>query len=81
MILLQHVHRIWSNKHPIFDRYAVLISVGKVWPYAALSTVGGAYENWPLNAQLSCRVDSWTQDPIGTHIRDQFTRKEAWLFV
>ncbi|KZV56989.1 nucleobase-ascorbate transporter 4 [Dorcoceras hygrometricum] len=57
ILFSQYVHKMWSNKHPIFERYAVLISVGIVWAFAALLTVAGAYKNRPLNTQLSCRVD------------------------
>ncbi|KAG8368492.1 hypothetical protein BUALT_Bualt15G0051300 [Buddleja alternifolia] len=50
-------HMLGSSKYPIYDRFAVLLSVGIVWAYAALLTVAGAYKNKPLNTQLSCRVD------------------------
>ncbi|XAR72972.1 hypothetical protein NMG60_11019795 [Bertholletia excelsa] len=40
-----------------FERYAVLLSIAIVWPYAALLTAAGAYENSSLSTQFSCRVD------------------------
>lgn len=54
---MQYIPSFWSKKRPIYDRFAVLLSVGLVWAYAALLTVAGAYRNRPLNTQLSCRVD------------------------
>ncbi|KAI8025779.1 Nucleobase-ascorbate transporter 4 [Camellia lanceoleosa] len=40
-----------------FERYAVLLSIAIIWPYAALLTAAGAYKNRPPNTQFSCRVD------------------------
>ncbi|KAK4476970.1 hypothetical protein RD792_016142 [Penstemon davidsonii] len=58
LILFSHyIPHFLSYKRPIYDRFAVLLSVGIVWAYAALLTVAGAYKNRPLNTQLSCRVD------------------------
>ncbi|KAL7119139.1 hypothetical protein ACP275_02G044600 [Erythranthe tilingii] len=57
ILLSQFIPHMWSSKRPMFDRFAVLLSVGIVWAYAALLTVAGAYKNRPLNTQLSCRVD------------------------
>ncbi|KAH6773140.1 nucleobase-ascorbate transporter 7 [Perilla frutescens var. frutescens] len=58
LVLFSHyIPNLWSIKRPIYDRFAVLWSVGMVWAYAALLTVAGAYSNRPLNTQLSCRVD------------------------
>lgn len=58
LILFSHyIPNFWSSKRPMYDRFAVLWSVGMVWAYAALLTVAGAYSNRPLNTQLSCRVD------------------------
>ncbi|KAL0365308.1 UNVERIFIED_CONTAM: Nucleobase-ascorbate transporter 4 [Sesamum angustifolium] len=57
ILLSQYIPHIWSFKRPIYDRFAVLLSVGIVWAYAALLTAAGAYKNKPLNTQLSCRVD------------------------
>ncbi|EYU37564.1 hypothetical protein ABFS82_02G045400 [Erythranthe guttata] len=57
ILLSQFIPHMWSIKRPMFDRFAVLLSVGIVWAYAALLTVAGAYKNRPLNTQLSCRVD------------------------
>ncbi|XP_057788123.1 nucleobase-ascorbate transporter 4 isoform X2 [Salvia miltiorrhiza] len=58
LVLFSHyIPSFWSSKRPIYDRFAVLLSVGVVWAYAALLTAAGAYRNRPLNTQLSCRVD------------------------
>ncbi|GER42133.1 xanthine/uracil permease family protein [Striga asiatica] len=59
LVLFSHyIPHMLSSKRPIYDRYAVLLSVGIVWAYAALLTVAGAYRYRSLNTQLSCRVDS-----------------------
>ncbi|EPS60200.1 hypothetical protein M569_14604 [Genlisea aurea] len=50
------VHLIKPGKN-IFDRFAVIFSVGIVWIYAHLLTVGGAYNRAPLKTQTSCRTD------------------------
>ncbi|PIN18365.1 Xanthine/uracil transporter [Handroanthus impetiginosus] len=70
ILLSQYIPHFWS-KRPIIDRFAVLLSVGIVWAYAAVLTVAGAYKNKPLDTQLSCRVDrsglvggsSWVRFP------------------
>ncbi|PHT98251.1 Nucleobase-ascorbate transporter 4 [Capsicum chinense] len=48
---------MWTLKQPIFERFAVLLSVGIVWAFAAFLTVAGAYKNRPPQTQFSCRVD------------------------
>ncbi|OIT26257.1 nucleobase-ascorbate transporter 4 [Nicotiana attenuata] len=48
---------MWKLKQPLFEQFAVLLSVGIVWAFAALLTVAGAYQNRPLQTQFSCRVD------------------------
>lgn len=55
--LMQFTPHYWKFQRPIFDRFAVLLSVGLVWAYAALLTVAGAYRNSPPQTQFSCRVD------------------------
>ncbi|KAH7833545.1 hypothetical protein Vadar_007443 [Vaccinium darrowii] len=40
-----------------FERYAVLLSIAIIWPFAALLTASGAYKNTSPTTQLSCRVD------------------------
>ncbi|XP_059313890.1 nucleobase-ascorbate transporter 4 [Lycium ferocissimum] len=57
ILLSQFIPHMWKLKLPIFERFAVLLSVGTVWAFAALLTVAGAYKNKPLQTQFSCRVD------------------------
>lgn len=57
VLLSQYTPHYLKFQRPIFDRFAVLLSVGLVWAYAALLTVAGAYRNSPLQTQFSCRVD------------------------
>uniref|UniRef100_M1CFL6 Nucleobase ascorbate transporter n=1 Tax=Solanum tuberosum TaxID=4113 RepID=M1CFL6_SOLTU len=57
ILLSQFIPHVWKLKLPIFERFAVLLSVGIVWAFAALLTVAGAYTNRPLQTQFSCRVD------------------------
>ncbi|GFZ16884.1 Xanthine/uracil permease family protein [Actinidia rufa] len=57
----QYLPHYFKSKGGIFERfyerYAVLLSIAIVWPYAALLTAAGAYKNSPPNTQFSCRVD------------------------
>lgn len=57
ILLSQYIPHMWKLKRPIFERFAVLLSVAIVWAYAALLTVTGAYNNRPPQTQFSCRVD------------------------
>ncbi|KAK4377220.1 hypothetical protein RND71_003516 [Anisodus tanguticus] len=57
ILLSQYIPHMWKLKRPIFERFAVLLSVAIVWAYAALLTVTGAYNNRSPQTQLSCRVD------------------------
>ncbi|PSS02636.1 Nucleobase-ascorbate transporter like [Actinidia chinensis var. chinensis] len=61
VILSQYLPHYFKSKGGIFERfyerYAVLLSIAIVWPYAALLTAAGAYKNSPPNTQFSCRVD------------------------
>lgn len=54
---VQYIPHMWKLKRPIFERFAVLLSVAIVWAYAAILTVTGAYNNRPPQTQFSCRVD------------------------
>lgn len=56
-MFVQYIPHMWKLKHPIFERFAVLLSVAIVWTYAALLTVTGAYNNRSPQTQFSCRVD------------------------
>ncbi|CAK9144969.1 unnamed protein product [Ilex paraguariensis] len=57
IFLSQYIPHMWKTKRPIIDRFAVVLSVGIVWAYAALLTAAGAYKNRPASTQFSCRVD------------------------
>lgn len=57
LTFLQYLSQWWKSNRPVYDRYAVLLSVGIVWTFAALLTVAGAYKHRPLQTQFSCRVD------------------------
>ncbi|KAL1534504.1 N alpha-acetyl-transferase [Salvia divinorum] len=70
VLFCHYVPSFWSFKRPIFDRFAVLISVGLVWAYASLLTAAGAYRNRPINTQLSCRVD-----------RSGFVSGSSWISI
>ncbi|KAG6406658.1 hypothetical protein SASPL_134265 [Salvia splendens] len=70
VLLCHYFPSFWSFKRPIYDRFAVLISVGLVWAYASLLTAAGAYRNRPLNTQLSCRVD-----------RSGFVSGSSWVSI
>ncbi|XAR72967.1 hypothetical protein NMG60_11019788 [Bertholletia excelsa] len=55
---LPHWLKFKSSKFERFwERYAVLLSIAIVWPYAAILTASGAYKNSPPSTQSSCRVD------------------------
>ncbi|CAL5377502.1 unnamed protein product [Camellia sinensis] len=61
IILAEYIPHWFKTKGAIyerfFERYAVLLSIAIIWPYAALLTAAGAYTNRPPNTQSSCRVD------------------------
>ncbi|XP_060175974.1 nucleobase-ascorbate transporter 4-like isoform X1 [Lycium barbarum] len=57
ILLSQYIPHMWKLKRPIFERFAVLLSIAIVWAYAALLTVTGAYNNRSPQTQFSCRVD------------------------
>ncbi|XP_016506774.1 nucleobase-ascorbate transporter 4-like isoform X2 [Nicotiana tabacum] len=57
ILLSQFIPHMWKLKQPLFERFAVLLSVGIMWAFAAVLTVAGAYKNRPLQTQFSCRVD------------------------
>ncbi|XP_058190582.1 nucleobase-ascorbate transporter 4-like [Rhododendron vialii] len=62
IILSQYIpHWIETKKGGVFERfyerYAVLLSIAIVWPFAALLTASGAYRNKSPSTQISCRVD------------------------
>ncbi|KAF3781834.1 Nucleobase-ascorbate transporter 2 [Nymphaea thermarum] len=53
----QYMKHIRAWRFPIFERFALLISVPIVWIYAYILTVGGAYNHRPDRTQLHCRAD------------------------
>ncbi|CAH9144591.1 unnamed protein product [Cuscuta epithymum] len=57
ILLSQYVPQLSKCNRPVIDRYAVLISVGIVWAFAALLTAVGAYKHRPAQTQFSCRID------------------------
>ncbi|KAL5561392.1 hypothetical protein UlMin_031139 [Ulmus minor] len=57
VFLSQYLSYGMKFKIPIFDRFAVLFTVGIVWTFAIILTVAGAYDNRSPQTQLSCRTD------------------------
>ncbi|KAF5205467.1 Nucleobase-ascorbate transporter [Thalictrum thalictroides] len=57
IIISQYIPRVLNCRRAVFERFAVLISVAIVWAYAAILTVGGAYNNRSTTTQMSCRTD------------------------
>ncbi|KAF7113470.1 hypothetical protein RHSIM_RhsimUnG0124000 [Rhododendron simsii] len=62
IILSQYIpHWIETKKGGVFERfyerYAVLLSIAIIWPFAALLTASGAYKDKSPSTQISCRVD------------------------
>lgn len=56
-VMLQYMPHLSRRDMPVFDRFAVIVSVIIVWIYAHLLTVGGAYKHAPVKTQQSCRTD------------------------
>lgn len=54
---LQYVPHLIKSKRAIFDRFAILFSVGIIWAYAEILTAAGAYDNRAPKTQFSCRTD------------------------
>ncbi|KAK9946381.1 hypothetical protein M0R45_011849 [Rubus argutus] len=52
-----YLSRFINTKWQIFDRFAVMFSVGLVWLFAQLLTSSGVYNNKPATTQISCRTD------------------------
>ncbi|VFQ68396.1 unnamed protein product [Cuscuta campestris] len=57
ILFSQYVPQWLKSDRHVMGRYAVFISVGVAWSFAALLTVAGAYKHRPLQTQFSCRVD------------------------
>ncbi|KAG6522797.1 hypothetical protein ZIOFF_019952 [Zingiber officinale] len=57
IILSQYIpHAMQSRKH-VVELFALIISVGIVWLFALILTLGGAYRHAPRRTQLHCRTD------------------------
>ncbi|KAF3778286.1 Nucleobase-ascorbate transporter 2 [Nymphaea thermarum] len=55
--LSQYLKHIHARRFPVFERFAVLISVTIIWAYAHVLTAGGAYRHRPEKTQVNCRTD------------------------
>ncbi|CAH9121961.1 unnamed protein product [Cuscuta epithymum] len=53
----QYLKNFQFRKHPVLERFALIISVAVIWAYAHLLTAGGAYKHRPVATQLHCRTD------------------------
>jgi hypothetical protein len=56
-MILQYLPQLLKPERPIWDRFAVLFSVGIAWLYAQLLTSSGVYNNKPAKTEISCRTD------------------------
>lgn len=57
IVFSQYLPHVIRSEKPVFDRFAVILSIVIVWLYAYLLTVGGAYKHAPPKTQLHCRTD------------------------
>ncbi|XVF44969.1 hypothetical protein PTKIN_Ptkin02bG0165900 [Pterospermum kingtungense] len=57
VFLSQYVPHLIKSKRTIFDRFAILLSVGIIWAYAEILTAAGAYDRRAPKTQFSCRTD------------------------
>ncbi|XAR72968.1 hypothetical protein NMG60_11019790 [Bertholletia excelsa] len=79
IIFSKYLPKVKSSKFKrFFERYAVLLSIAIVWPYAALLTAGGTYKNSPPSTQSNCRVDR--SGLIGSTPWIRFPRPFQWGF-
>ncbi|KAF8409069.1 hypothetical protein HHK36_005141 [Tetracentron sinense] len=53
----QYLKNFQAKKLPIFERFALLISITVIWAYAHLLTASGAYKHHPDLTQVNCRTD------------------------
>lgn len=51
---LKHFH---VRRLPLLERFALLIAIAILWPYAHILTVSGAYRYRPEKTQFNCRTD------------------------
>ncbi|XP_059462035.1 putative nucleobase-ascorbate transporter 10 [Corylus avellana] len=57
VFISQYLPQLLKPEKPIWDRFAVLFSVGIAWLYAQLLTSSGVYSNKPATTEISCRTD------------------------
>lgn len=57
VFISQYLQRYMQQERPIYDRFAVLMSVVVVWLYAQLLISSTIYKHKPENNQISCRTD------------------------
>ncbi|GLT71170.1 hypothetical protein SLA2020_432070 [Shorea laevis] len=57
VFISQYLPQLLKPERPIWDRFAVLFSVGIAWLYAQLLTSSGVYSNKPAKTEISCRTD------------------------
>ncbi|GLT61739.1 hypothetical protein SLA2020_344220 [Shorea laevis] len=57
VFISQYLPRYMQQERPIYDRFAVLITVVIVWLYAQLLTSSSVYKHKPETTQISCRTD------------------------
>ena len=49
--------RIHVTTNHVLERFALLLCIGIMWPFAAVLTVSGAYSTAKVRTQESCRTD------------------------
>ncbi|KAE8663759.1 Nucleobase-ascorbate transporter 4 [Hibiscus syriacus] len=57
VFLSQYVPHWMKSRRGIFERFAILFSVGIIWAFAEILTAVGAYDNRATQTQFSCRTD------------------------
>lgn len=57
VFLLQYLKYLHPRAHPVLERFGLLICIGIIWAFAAILTVGGAYNNVREQTKQSCRTD------------------------
>lgn len=55
--LSQYLKHVRARHVPVLERFALLLAIIIIWPYAHLLTVSGAYKHRPLLTQVHCRTD------------------------
>ncbi|XP_039140042.1 nucleobase-ascorbate transporter 3 isoform X1 [Dioscorea cayenensis subsp. rotundata] len=57
VIIQQYMKNIHDRTQLMFERFALLLCIVVVWSFAAILTVGGAYNNVPEKTKIHCRTD------------------------